>query len=398
MKSSFSLLTLGFLSCLFVVSSCQDDIDVSKADYQNGWLKGKYSAPLGEAHLTFGEAADKYYEENTDLFGSVRIKDSMGFIFLQYDTTVNIEYSKIELNEEAFTFTLDQTTTLHFDIPNTIPDECVFNFSNAHIDFELDNTTDYKMSAHVDEITSNSASVTYDRTFVVDSKSKISETFQDAGISGKFTSLLNDRDNTDFTASYNLVIGFDDDILDELDGLSEADKKIRLHEIYNSYKTSGKTFPIHFTVIMPLQLGEGSKLVYTDTIRNVDLSDVVDNDQINQAQIQINVNHQIPFGMTIDLTPMDEAFMPVAVVDETKYKNHVIAGPNVDVNGASINEASTDITILYEENMIPELRQTKHFLVNFTSEELDAGKRAYLRRSDKMDLKVRIKTNSIKIY
>ena len=48
--------------------------------------------------------------------------------------------------------------------------------------------------------------------------------------------------------------------------------------------------------------------------------------------------------------------------------------------------------------MIPELRQTKHFLVNFTSEELDAGKRAYLRRSDKMHLKVRIKTNSIKIY
>ncbi len=120
-------------------------------------------------------------------------------------------------------------------------------------------------------------------------------------------------------------------------------------------------------ISIPIWLEIGSILAYSDTLENVNLNDILEDDNINELVLKFTNTNSLPFGFDINIELLDENSNLIPTTNNYSY--HVDAA-TVDNTGKVLSEVVSNFNIKYENGVNDEFKYTKHIKLNITTNEL----------------------------
>jgi hypothetical protein len=121
---------------------------------------------------------------------------------------------------------------------------------------------------------------------------------------------------------------------------------------------------IDFNIEIPLHLSGASKIIYTDTITDINISDFVNEEYVKSASIIVNCDSHLPFGAELELTLLDENNLPII---DTRIHKYTIEPALVDKNGKDISNKQSSFVIKYNDNLIAGLAKCRNIEIKFRS-------------------------------
>ena len=115
---------------------------------------------------------------------------------------------------------------------------------------------------------------------------------------------------------------------------------------------------------MPLWFEEGCHFTYTDTIRDMNIDDILDNEFVRKATIKFVATNSFPFGGKVKFKMLDQNENVI-----TTFKDYTfdIARGKTDASGNATSAVTDTIWLHYDEDMIKDLKRTKHMVVTVST-------------------------------
>jgi hypothetical protein len=116
--------------------------------------------------------------------------------------------------------------------------------------------------------------------------------------------------------------------------------------------------------VMPLWFEEGCHFTYTDTIRDMNIDDILDNEFVRKATIRFVATNSFPFGGKVKFKMLDQSENVI-----TTFKDYTfdIASGKTDASGNTTSAVNDTIWLHYDENTIDDLKRTKHMVVTVST-------------------------------
>jgi hypothetical protein len=128
----------------------------------------------------------------------------------------------------------------------------------------------------------------------------------------------------------------------------------------SNFITDNPKVSIKFDLKVPLHLNGGSYIELNDTIKDLDINDVLDKDYIDSTVLVLNVTNGIPVGVDfrIKLLNADKTPVPNTSIDSI----FIVNAPNVDANGLVLRDELKiqTIKINIKKDQLEQLRNAKH--------------------------------------
>ncbi len=120
-------------------------------------------------------------------------------------------------------------------------------------------------------------------------------------------------------------------------------------------------------ISIPIWLNAGSILAYSDTLKNVNLDEILKDDSMKELVLKFENKNTLPFGFDIDVKLLDENYN--LIPNQHTYLYHIDAA-TTDDTGKVLSEVASNFFIKYKKGFNDELTQTKHIQLNITTNEL----------------------------
>lgn len=137
------------------------------------------------------------------------------------------------------------------------------------------------------------------------------------------------------------------------------------------FATPNANLTAHIDVKIPLKLNAGSNFEIADTLKNIDLNDLINNQLVDQMTLVLKVTNNLPLKGKLSLKFVDENFVPVP--DLNVIADSLIAAPQIDDNGLVIagQTAESNLKITITNAQLPKLRLVRNLIytIKVESEE-----------------------------
>jgi len=152
----------------------------------------------------------------------------------------------------------------------------------------------------------------------------------------------------------------------------------------------------YFTVKVPLKFNAGSQFVLRDTLKNVNLEEVLVEDQVEKAQLVLKITNGLPMKgvMSLSFLTASKQLIP----DLQLLADSTVKAPEINADGTTKagSKAISYINFVIEKSQIPKLKLAKNIVYSFKVIS-EADKKVSLQKTDSLQLKmgVYLKGNNI---
>lgn len=152
----------------------------------------------------------------------------------------------------------------------------------------------------------------------------------------------------------------------------------------------------YFTVKVPLKFNAGSQFVLRDTLKNVNLEEVLVEDQVEKAQLVLKITNGLPMKGVMSLSFLNASKQ--LIPDLQLLADSTVKAPEINVDGTTKtgSKAISYINFVIEKSQIPKLKLAKNIVYSFKVIS-EADKKVSLQKTDSLQLKmgVYLKGNNI---
>lgn len=143
----------------------------------------------------------------------------------------------------------------------------------------------------------------------------------------------------------------------------------------------------NFTVKIPLKFNAGSKFELHDTLKNVNLEEVLVEDQIEKAQLVLKVTNGLPLKgeMSINFLNASKQLIP----DLKLLADSTISAPEINADGTTKtgSKAVSYLNFVIQRSQIPKLKLAKSIAYSFKVQS-EENQRISLQKTDSLNLKL----------
>ena len=146
---------------------------------------------------------------------------------------------------------------------------------------------------------------------------------------------------------------------------------------------------VDFDVRVPLKFNAGSYVAFSDTIKDIDLDSLLEEDYLEKAIIVLKVTNGLPIGVQVkpvflaeDYTPLDDSLQPDSVL---------VSPAPVTSQGAVIkdNIEAQNVQIEIEKDQFTEFKKAKHLYLDVLLKG-DNGEKIFFEKSNSIQFKLGI--------
>ena len=364
-------LTMIIVLSLFMASCTDDKMDMANISDQME-AGSTYALPIGTAEADFRSLL----EENVrHVDGKFRIETINGELALTYDTAFMIPKSEIVGGLE-----ITKTFKVNYCLYDDLPDGTIIKPMNPYIILQPQNNATVNYDLKLNSITVGTKTVVYNSTYII--KENLSE-----------QSIIPNRGTEESTSSIGEIVG-DPTVKDYAINLTLKAKEAGSGITIGDALEGVDKLRINVKCVVPLWFDKESHFTYTDTIKDIEIDDILDNDYVKSATIRIIATNGFPFEGKVRLRMLDYYGNDIAGANgntpDGSY-TYYIRSADVDADGNAIRAAYDTIWINYDENSIADLRKARNMEIKVSTNDLDTH-RIKIKETDKAIFKCGIYT------
>lgn len=330
--------TLSFIG--FAMTSCVDE----EYDFENVSEQveiGKsWALPTGNAEFTIGDLVDEYASHTRTGFYVTSINDT---VVLEYDTVFYIPNIKLKTS-------YDEIHTVNYCFMDDLPDGCRPVLDDPYLILQAENDTKAGFNIKIVDVKDNTGKVvTYNQPGVlpvgINSNVEIHNRPQGEGTTG-ISDMLEDKNTKHYYIRLQLSPNADPS---EIDDLIPVDGVLA----------------IRFKFIMPICFLKNTYLIYSDTIKDVEINDILDNEYVTKATIRFDVENRIPMAVDAEFTMLDGNFNTIPCPNSTSTDGayHYLIPKSKTKNGVTTDSTHSVVRIEYDKNTIADLRKARNIRI-----------------------------------
>jgi len=153
------------------------------------------------------------------------------------------------------------------------------------------------------------------------------------------------------------------------------------------FATPNANLTAHIDIKVPLKFNAGSNFDIVDTLMNMDLNDLIDNQIVDQMTLVLKVTNNLPIKGKLSIKFLDTNNLPIN--DLKVLADSVITAPPIDDNGyvAPGETAVSNLKIIVANEQLPKLRLAKS-LMYIIKVENDENRKMTLHKDNFIKLKL----------
>ncbi|MBP5742126.1 MAG: hypothetical protein J6W49_01640 [Paludibacteraceae bacterium] len=337
-------LLFGALCFILTATSCIDDkIDLSNVSSQMQ-IGDVVAIPIGNAYF---DMSSLLAENGAHMNSSYKLETIDGVVALTYDTLFTIPNMKLMDGNKK-----DTLWGVDYSFYEDLPEGIIIKPADPHIVITSKNSARANIDLILNKVTgSTGAFVEYDNLTVIPENEEVVETITNQGKPSSTSTLgrlIGDKNVTGYKLSFSYQA-------------KPGKSNFSLAEALNN--TDFLKLNVKF--IMPLWFEEGCHFTYTDTIKDMRINDILDNEFVKKATIRFVATNSFPFGGKVKFKMLDQNFNPIGT-----FKNYVydLASAKTDGNGRVVSSVNDTIWLHYDEDMIDDLKRTKHMVITVSTD------------------------------
>ncbi len=143
----------------------------------------------------------------------------------------------------------------------------------------------------------------------------------------------------------------------------------------------------HIDVKVPLKLNASSSFQFNDTLKNIDLDDLINSQVIDQMTLMLKVTNNMPIQAKLSLKFLD---INNNLIENLKLlSDSIVKAPLIDDNGMVVagSSAISDLKVVIENSQLSNLRLTKNIAYTIKVES-DVNRKITLQNSNFIKLKL----------
>lgn len=143
----------------------------------------------------------------------------------------------------------------------------------------------------------------------------------------------------------------------------------------------------HIGVKVPLKLNAGSSFELVDTLENIDMSNLIDLQVVDQMMLVLKVTNNLPLKGKLSLKFLDINKLPIN--DLKVLSDSIIKAPLIDDNGLvqTGSNVVSDLKVVVESSQLTQLRLAKNLVYTIKVESED-GRKIMLQKENYIKLKL----------
>lgn len=398
-------------------TSCMDEEYDLSTITKSAEIGQSWSFPGGEATLVMDEMLSKYSDRNRSDF--LIYTDDDGVVTLKFDTAFEIPNVSLLAKMTGVSAEMDTSFVFNYDMQKAMPEGCVLipQAPTVTVESEGTNEADYELTLKSFNATGKTTAhnVVYNQKMlfpagtagskmVIDdskvdgslSNSTLSKVIGDTSVKGYKISVgarilntktapspeqLTPENYENYLATYGLPNTWTS--AEIMSALTTGDySKLEMDKI-----------KMRATMKVPVALSAGSMIAYTDTIKDMHISDFLDKDYITDATGVIRVTNGLPVSVKIVLAMLDVNGALTNDTTDAQYRFDVPAATDANNDGQADagGESVKELKVKYNSTTITDLKKTKDMLVIIYAPVSGGGVK--LMGSDKVNVKVWVYTD-----
>lgn len=334
---------LGALCCTSLVTSCIDD-KINLSNISSEMQIGETLAiPIGNSEFNMEDLLAEHGAHMNSLY---KLETQDGFVVLTYDTTYSIPNLKLMDGNKK-----DTLWSVDYSFYEDLPEGIIIKPADPHIVITSKNSAKANIDLILEKVTgSTGAFVEYDDLTIIPEEEEVSKIITNKGKPSS-TSTLGRLIGDKAVTGYQLDFSYQ---------AKPGKSGFSLAEVLNN--TDFLKLNVKF--VMPLWFEEGCHFTYTDTIRDMNIDDILDNEFVRKATIRFVATNSFPFGGKVKFKMLDQSENVI-----TTFKDYTfdIASGKTDASGNTTSAVNDTIWLHYDENTIDDLKRTKHMVVTVST-------------------------------